>query len=193
MISVIFPFNEAKATEAAAHLLKLRGAPMSYLKLVKLLYLVDREALLEFGRPVTTDRYVSTDQGPSLSKVSDLITVGSAVPSVWSDFVSPLEGDLEVELRREAAQGELSDAEVKVIKAIFAHFGQQSRWELIDYSRTLREWVNPEGTKMPIEYSDILKAGGKSASEIKAIISELESVAAVIASLEPWNSGAIVA
>ena len=34
---------------------------MSYMKLLKLLHLVDREALLRWGRPVSTDRYVSMD------------------------------------------------------------------------------------------------------------------------------------
>ena len=66
-------FNEAKATQAAACLLKLRGGQMSYLKLVKLLYLADREALLRWDRPITTDRYVSMDNGPVLSRVLNLI------------------------------------------------------------------------------------------------------------------------
>ena len=39
----------------------MRGGKMSYMKLLKLLYLVDREALLRWGRPVSTDRYVSMD------------------------------------------------------------------------------------------------------------------------------------
>ena len=42
-------FNEAKAAQAAARLLKLRGGRMSFLKLIKLLYIVDREALLRLS------------------------------------------------------------------------------------------------------------------------------------------------
>jgi hypothetical protein len=38
-MAVNLPFNERKATEAAAYLLKLRGGRMSYMKLIKLLYL----------------------------------------------------------------------------------------------------------------------------------------------------------
>ena len=57
-------FNERRATEAAARFLKLRGGRMSYLKLIKLIYFLDREALLRWGRPVTGDRYVSMDNGP---------------------------------------------------------------------------------------------------------------------------------
>ena len=66
-------FNEAKATEAAARLIELRGGKMSYRKLIKLLYLADREALLRWGRPVTTDRYVSIDHRPVVSNVYELI------------------------------------------------------------------------------------------------------------------------
>jgi hypothetical protein len=49
---IVLRFNDPeKATEAAAKFLKLRGGRMSYLKLIKLLYLLDREALLRWGRP----------------------------------------------------------------------------------------------------------------------------------------------
>ena len=52
---MVLRFNERRATEAAARFLKLRGGRMKYLKLIKLLYFLDREALLRWGRPVTTD------------------------------------------------------------------------------------------------------------------------------------------
>lgn len=73
MKPMVLRFNERRATEAAARFRKLRGNRMSYLKLIKLLYLLDREALLRWGRPVTTDRYVSMDNGPVVSRVYDLI------------------------------------------------------------------------------------------------------------------------
>lgn len=56
-------FIEAKATQAAARLLRNRGGKMSYMKLIKLLYLADREALAQWGRSITTDTYVSMDKG----------------------------------------------------------------------------------------------------------------------------------
>ena len=42
MKPMVLRFNERRATEAAARFLKLRGNRMSYLKLIKLLYLLDR-------------------------------------------------------------------------------------------------------------------------------------------------------
>src|SRR5207249_3792384 len=79
-------FNERKATQAAAHLLRLRGGSMSYLKLIKLLYLADREALLRWGRPISTDCYMAMDRGPVLSRVLDLATDGEdpGTPSIWA-------------------------------------------------------------------------------------------------------------
>jgi len=189
---VRFPFNEAKATEAAAYLLKRDSSPMGYPKLINLLYLADREALLLFGRPITTDCYVLTSLGPSLSQLTDLITVSPFAPSIWEHYISPFEGrNKQVSLLREASTlGELSGAEKELIDAILSRYGRKSEAQLIEELRALPEWHDPQGTKIPLEYIDILKAGGKTPSEADAIVSELESLAAVIAFVEPYGSGA---
>ena len=46
---------------------------MEYIKLIKLMYLVDRAALNERGWPISTDVYVSMAHGPVLSRTYDLI------------------------------------------------------------------------------------------------------------------------
>jgi uncharacterized phage-associated protein len=83
-------FNEKKATQAAAYLLKRRGGTMSYMKLIKLLYLADRKALVRWGRPITTDRYLSMERGPALSHVLDLATDGEnpGSDSIWAAVIS---------------------------------------------------------------------------------------------------------
>ena len=57
-------YREDGSTQAAARLLKRAGGPMSHMKLIKLLYLADRRALVRWGRPITCDWYVSMPQGP---------------------------------------------------------------------------------------------------------------------------------
>jgi hypothetical protein len=52
-MSAELSFNERKATQAAARFLKLAGGKMDYRKLMLLLYLADRKALLTRGRPIT--------------------------------------------------------------------------------------------------------------------------------------------
>ena len=42
-------FDESKATEAAVFLLSRSDQTMNYMKLIKLLYLADREALIRWG------------------------------------------------------------------------------------------------------------------------------------------------
>src|SRR4051812_27718977 len=83
-------FREDKTTQAAALLLKWAGGRMNYMKLIKLLYLADRTALLRWGRPITFARPISMRHGPVLSEVLDLINEGQLAPetSAWRDTIS---------------------------------------------------------------------------------------------------------
>ena len=152
---------------------------MSYLKLIKLMYLIDREALLRWGRPVTTDCYVSMDKGPVLSRTLGLITEDTLPgrQTTWAQFISPPE-NYEVRLVREAPADELSRAEEDLIEEIFEQHGRKSRWELVDLAHTLSEWKDPHGSAIAIFYQDILNAGGKTPSEIATVEEELESLKA---------------
>lgn len=179
-------FNERRATEAAAKILRLRGGRMSYLKLIKLLYLLDREALLRWGRPVTTDRYVSMDNGPVVSRIYSLIRE-EPVPGtnpVWRQYISA-PTNYEVALVAEPEPDELSRAEESLIEEVFSKFGKLSRWDLVNLSHDLPEWQNPNGSAIPIEYRDILRAGSKTESEIAAVESELDALAAAESRLQP--------
>lgn len=185
-MSVALRFNERRATEAAAKFLELRGGRMSYLKLIKLLYLLDRQALLRWGRPVTTDRYVSMDNGPVVSRIFSLIREepppGTA--PVWRRYISaPV--NYEVSLIAAPDIEELSPAEESLIEEVFAEYGKLSRWDLVNLSHGLAEWQDPKGSAIPIQYRDILRAGDKTESEIAGIESELESLAVTEAMLQP--------
>lgn len=186
MASMVLRFNERRATEAAARFLKLRGGRMSYLKLIKLLYLLDREALLRWGRPVTTDRYVSMDNGPVVSRIYDLIREEPApgTDPIWRHYISAPQ-EYEVALVAEPETDELSRAEEALIEEVFAKFGNLNRWALVQVSHDLPEWQDPNGSAIPIQYRDILRAGNKTESEIATVEAELESLAATEGMLQP--------
>lgn len=172
-------FNEAKATEAAARLIELRGGKMSYMKLILLLYLADHEALLRWGRPITTDRYVSMDHGPVVSNVYELIR---AEPQpgrgqYWRRFVSQPDANYDVSLLASPAPSELSEAEESLLREVFAIHGGETRWQLRDFCHTLPEWQDPEGGAIAIEYRDILQAAGKTRAEISAVEQEIDTLA----------------
>jgi uncharacterized phage-associated protein len=167
-------FNETKATQLAARLLQLRGTGrMKYLKLLKLMYLVDREALSRWGRTVSTDRHVSMDNGPVLSRVYNLMTEEQCQTGFWSDHISS-PSDFDVYLLSDPGDSELSQAEEELIVDVFAAHGHKNRWRLVDEVHSFPEWKDPSGSMIPIELSDILIALGKTPEDVAAIKQEIE-------------------
>jgi hypothetical protein len=61
---------------------------MSYLKLMKLLCIADRKALVELGRPITFDRFVSMKRGPVLSRTRD-VNKRKVTADYWGQYISP--------------------------------------------------------------------------------------------------------
>lgn len=163
--------------KATAFLLQLRGGQMHYIKLIKLLYLTDREALLRWGVPVTTDRYVSMQNGPVTSKILNLITEDRPKP-VWSEYISAPLGEYEIKLLKPAPTDRLSRAEESLMREIFQQYGYRNRWDLIDnVMHRLPEWRDPQGSSIPISVRDILQAAGEDENEIRAVIKELQLAA----------------
>lgn len=171
-------FNERKATQVAAQFLALAGREMPYISLIKLMYLTDRAALLRWGSPLTNDAYYSLDNGPILSTVMDLIVDGpeGGATSVWSEHISGPFPSRTIRLESDAGTDELSDAEDRLIQEVFGQYGNWDRWDLVRFTHTLPEWVNPQGSAIPIEIEDILKKGGKSAEEAAVIADDLENM-----------------
>jgi uncharacterized phage-associated protein len=171
-------FNEKKTTQAAARFLKLGGGQMSYLKLMKLLYLADRGAFLRWGRPISGDRYFLMKFGPVLSEVHDLIT---EVPypgeeAFWRDHISP-PSDYEVRLKKDPGDDELSKAEEKLIDEIFAAYGHYGPFDLVELlHKTLPEWKEIKTGRLPLDYREILQVGGIPPDAIEEIESELEDL-----------------
>ncbi len=72
-----FSFSLPKATEAACLFLEREGGTMNILKLVKLVYLLDRLAVERVGVPVAGGTCFSMRNGPVNSALLDLINAGS--------------------------------------------------------------------------------------------------------------------
>jgi len=134
-------FRQEKATQAAPRLLKLRGGRMSYMKLLKLLYLADRKALVEHSRPITSVRYVSMNHGPVLSQTYNLMVSVDApdAPPYWRRYISG-PTNYEVTLLQDVASSDLSPAQEKVLDAIFDEFGQFGRRDWVRVAHELPEW-----------------------------------------------------
>ena len=171
-------FNEKKTTQAAARFLQLANGSMNYMSLIKHLYMLDRAALLRWGRLVTCDRFFEMKLGPVLSKVDNLITeMSTADESVfWTRFISA-PSDWSVRLLGDPGEDELSDAEEELIEEIHALYGHYDRFELADLlHRILPELKGVTHGRIRIGIGDILRAENKSEEEIESIEREIESL-----------------
>jgi uncharacterized phage-associated protein len=166
-------YKEEKATQAAGRLLKARGGKMSYLKLLKLLYFADRIALVKLGRPITFDKYYSMENGPVLSQTCDLIKDKGSPKSgrYWKKFIERSEFD--VRLIKQVPNDQLSQAEEEILDKVFKKYGRMNRWDIVELTHKLPEYVDPGTSHIPLSYADILKAAGVDKADAKAIIADL--------------------
>jgi uncharacterized phage-associated protein len=170
-----FVFNDQKATQAAAYLLSLSEGKMSYLRLIKLLYLADRKMLIEHGSTITGDSMVSMDHGPVLSLTYDLIR-RKRPSSWWEQFIGPPDEEKEVSLIRKPNADALSAYELSLLDGVYAEKKPFSKWEVRDQTHELPEWENPNGSPLPIRPDTILRVEGVSESDISRIQSVTDDI-----------------
>jgi len=147
----------------AAFFLARREGPMSHLKLIKLMYLADRLSMERYDAPMSDDAQYSMKNGPILSNTLNLLR-GITRDDVWSDLISSVD-DNQVQLNREFdwdELDELSRGELAILDEVFAKFGRMKRWELVNYTHTLPEWVDPGASCRPIDAAVIFQALGSS-------------------------------
>jgi len=175
-VPVRFLFNEKKAAQAAAFLVKKHDGRLIYMKLIKLLYLADRKALLDCGKPITGDRMVATPKGPVLIGIQDLINWGQKreEPCAWLEYISPPER-YEVRLVNPDPDFDLlSERECLILDEIDAMYGKVDKWSLAELTHELPEWRDPCGSSLPIDPADILRAESRCEQEIQHIAENAE-------------------
>lgn len=183
-------FDERKVAQVAAYFLHKRGGQMSHLKLMKLLYLADRESMGVYGQPISEDRMVSMPHGPVLSQTYDLM-LGStpSSPEGWESLIADIQ-DHQVKLRRPVQPdelGRLSDADIDILDRIWDQFGHMTRWQIRDYTHDhCPEWEDPKGSSKPLNPAKVFQALGRSPEEAKELAADLQAkrrVDSVFASL----------
>jgi uncharacterized phage-associated protein len=162
----VFRHNLEKTIEAAAVLLRTdRTQRMNYMKLLKLLYIADRESIKETGRPITGDHVVAMERGPVLSRTLDLIRGLDARSDQWSRFIE--EDHHYVKLIESPGRGHLCRADIQTLERVAGRFEDYDEWDMVEYTHTLPEWLkNKSGTaSRPIPLGDILSALGMADKE----------------------------
>lgn len=173
-------FFARTVAQMAAVFAKNQGGSINILKLMKLLYLADRESLQRHGHPISFDRMVSMDHGPALSMTYNLIcgAVGGESGIVWDEWIKDRENH-DVSLNRDFERSDLdhlSNADLEVLQAIWDQFGHMDQWQLKDYThKNCGEWVDPDGSSNPITFLTVLREVGASRREAKTLSRKIES------------------
>lgn len=174
-------FNERRTAQAAAFMLHRAGGRLPLIKLMKLLYLAERQSLQQYGEPITGDRLVSLDHGPVLSKTYDHINgAAESCEGGWDSWIAD-RAEHVVALRdssmiRSPEQDliELSDSDLEILASVWAEFGHLGKWALVRYTHdNLAEWQDPDGSMIPIPYERLFEVLGYSSEQTSALIARL--------------------
>ena len=116
---------------------------MDVLDLMKLIYYIDRTALLKRRWPLTGDSYVAMKRGMILSHTYDLAKGDFELPTYWGKFIVRSEG-YEVVLEGDPGDDELSESELLFINKMLDSVKDFSRSKMIErIHHKLPEWTNP--------------------------------------------------
>lgn len=159
---MIFRFDLHKTLQASGVLLSLDANRMAYVRLMKLLYIADREWLAEAGRTITGDEAVAMKNGPVLSHVYDLIKGVAHRTDDWGDFIR--KADYSVELKKDPGRGKLSKGEIERLTEVADRYRAMDDWELSEHTHEFPEWRNhyQADASTPIPWQEMLNAQGKS-------------------------------
>lgn len=178
-----FPFDAKKAAQVAAFFLikaRERGANVTVLKLMKLMYLAERESYKRFAEPMIGDALVSMPHGPVLSNTLNLINSSPEEReggSHWDEMISDRDGN-HLSIRADAPIQctedlmELSESDIEILDGIWGQLGKLPALRLRDFThdpKNCPEWEDPNGSSIPISLDKLLSSMNYSSEAIHAI------------------------
>lgn len=166
---MLFEFNIQKTIAAVAFLMKREGGEMDMFLALKMLYLADKEALINWGKPITGDSFVSLPKGPALSEIYDLFkgTARRDHQQEWNTFVSE-KVNHSIHLLKPVDIDILSEREMEILESARKTINSFAPWEVAKWlHETCPEWKDPNGSSIPIDPNTILRAAGKTEEEIR--------------------------
>ena len=179
-LRIRFAFDELKAAQAAAYLLRRHGRQMHGTRLIKLLYLADRRNFVDSAIPITGDDFINTETGPALKNILRLIAGEDAPGSrTWARYVRPAHGPYLACAENHDA-GDLNSWAMRHLDAIYDQHGNSELPMLCRYARQLPEWSVPPNGSSAIDPYLILREEGFT----PAMIEDVEEKAGAVYSLQ---------
>jgi len=172
-------FDLPKATEAAIKFIHKEGGSINIMKLIKLVYLLDRASIETRGMPVVGGIYFSMRNGPVTSELLDLINSGSLADENdprWEEHISD-RANHRIALREDClpVQEFLSDFELELLDHVYEQHGAKNEWQIRDWCHErCAEWHPLRDGRANISLESIAEAVGRDEHEISRLREEAE-------------------
>jgi uncharacterized phage-associated protein len=171
---MVLEFNYERSLEAAACLLRLHGGSMNYMRLIKLLYIAERELLAETATPLTGDCYKAMDNGPVLSTVYDHIMEKHWTNPDWHTYVKKIP-NFKVTLAKDPGGDHLPKIVTDKLVQVTEKHKDKNHWDLVKLTHEFPEWIKnkpAQGSSNLIPLEDILEAMGEGPETLNAIMED---------------------
>lgn len=168
-------FHFDKTLQAAAYLLRReRSRQMNYMRLIKILYIAERESLKETGRPIIGGRIVALERGPVLESLLKLIRGEHLDSPKWSEFIH--KENYHLEMVKDPGVGKLSRYVVEKLEEIAQRHENDDEWAMVRVTHSLPEWVknDPGSSSKVIPLVDVFEAVGLK-HQMEAILSDIRA------------------
>jgi uncharacterized phage-associated protein len=176
-------FRSRKAAQAAAYFIGLNKSKIDKLKLIKLMYLSERESIDKRGRPMVFDEFYSMKDGPICSDTLNGLN-GQLDKSIWRLYIINVDNKtikLSDNIRHEDLK-EMSKSDFDIMSVVWKKFGHMT-------SSQIRAWTHENcheyklviRGRFPISYRDIYSAlGHDDLDQIEETVKEHRSLEAAL-------------
>jgi hypothetical protein len=181
-----FTFDAKKIIQIVDFLVARNSFSLNYTKMIKLLYIADKEALAKHDIVITGDRYFSMKNGPVLSGVLDLVNGEFAVPEaqeLWNNHFNTIGHEIVSKDKRPMSYDQLSDFELSLLTEIDNKYKNYDYGHMINLTHDKKKfsevrWKEAEkmGTSLHLGIEDILKNLGRTDEEIEELEKETNSI-----------------
>ncbi|NOR62343.1 MAG: DUF4065 domain-containing protein [Rhodobacteraceae bacterium] len=158
------PYDPQKAAQTIAYFAMHEGNAINILKVIKLVYLADRESLRRRGHSIQNEVRVSMPHGPVNSTTLDYLNGAYRNDGGWSNYLQDRAnndvGLADSNMGKESLDS-LSNGDLSILDDVWAEFGSLDRFDLADWTHNnIAEWQDPNGSSTPIPLDRIMTAIG---------------------------------
>ncbi len=170
-------FEVEKNIEATGVLLSMTCThKMTRMRLLKLLYLANRESIKDTGYPIVDDKFVAMDWGVVMSNTYDCITGRGEIAVQWSLYFAT-EMDKYVIMEHDPGVDNLSDYAVELLQTVAKRYETVSTAKLSALMHDLDEykqnWKGGHSSYL-VPDIDILRAVGR-ANDAPTLLNEIDA------------------